>query len=144
MQSKTLTIMATNRPKEAESDGENGAHAPKRGSLFTLLNKVFGMEKVFEDGIPMEKVNKAVFLSVLALLYIFNSHLADKTVRRIDKLKKEVEDLRADYITLKASYMFDSKQSEVAKKVEHMGLVESKRPPFKLVVREKELKEMPF
>lgn len=136
--------MATNRAKGADIEEETNSTSPKKAGLFTLLNKVFGMEKVFEDGIPMEKVKKAVFLASLALLYIANSHMADKTVRKIDRLKKEVEDLRADYITLKASYMFDSKQSEVAKKVETLGLVESKRPPFKLEISTQDIKDMPF
>ncbi|MFQ3576330.1 MAG: FtsL-like putative cell division protein [Cytophagales bacterium] len=136
--------MATNRPKDAEIEESEHSVEKKKLNLSSILNKVFGMEKVFVDGIPMEKVNKAIFLSVLALLYIANSHMADKTVRKIDKLKKEVEDLRADYITLKAGYMFDSKQSEVAKKVEHLGLVENKRPPFKLVIDSKDIKDMPF
>jgi hypothetical protein len=70
-----------------------------------------------------------VWVTVLIILYIANAHYTEKTIRRIDKLKYEVEDLRTDYTTLKASYMYESKQSEVAKKVDIIGLKESKNPP---------------
>jgi phage shock protein A len=75
---------------------------------------------------------------VLGIFYIGNSHYADKTIRKIDKLEQEVEDLRADYTTLKSEYMFASKQSEVAKRVKKLGLVESQEPPFKIVIEEGE------
>jgi hypothetical protein len=46
-----------------------------------------------------------------------------------------VEDLRADYTTLKSDVMFASKQSEVARRVKPLGLKESLNPPFKIVVK---------
>jgi hypothetical protein len=66
--------------------------------------------------------------------YIGNSHYAEKTIRKIDKVKKEVSDLRADYTTLKADYMYASKQSEVAKKVAKIELYESMQPPSKIEI----------
>lgn len=75
---------------------------------------------------------------VLGLFYISNTHYADKTVRRINELQAEVEDLRADYTTTKADLMFASKQSEVARKVSAFGLKESLKPPYKIVVNEDE------
>jgi hypothetical protein len=53
-------------------------------------------------------------------------------------MQAEVEDLRADYTTMKADLMFASKQSEVAKKVQLYGLRETLQPPFKLVVKKGE------
>ncbi|MFN4945187.1 MAG: FtsL-like putative cell division protein, partial [Chryseotalea sp.] len=52
----------------------------------------------------------------------------------INHIQAEVEDLRADYTTLKSDLMFASKQSEVAKKVNNLGLKESLTPPTKVVV----------
>ena len=70
-----------------------------------------------------------IFLSFLCLLYIGNRHYAEKKSRDIDQLETEVEDLRADYTTLKAEFMFESKQSEVAKRAEELGLIENKESP---------------
>ena len=55
-------------------------------------------------------------------------------------MEAEVEDLRADFTTLKSEYMFASKQSEVARKVKKIGLQESRIPPYKIVVNEEEYK----
>ena len=63
---------------------------------------------------------------------------AEQTVRKINITQVEVEDLRADYTTLKADLMFSSKQSEVARKVKPLGLKESLTPPYKIVVKEGE------
>jgi hypothetical protein len=77
----------------------------------------------------------------MGIFYIGNIHYADKTVRNLDKLKLEVDDLRAEYITLRASYEYDGKQSEVARKVAPMGLYESSVPPYKVIVKKKEEEE---
>ena len=75
---------------------------------------------------------------VLGLLYISNTHYAEKTVRKINAMQTEVEDLRADYTTMKADLMYASKQSEVARKVNAYGLKETLKPPFKVVVKKSE------
>ncbi len=75
---------------------------------------------------------------VIGLIYISNTHYAEKTVRRINNIQAEVEDLRADYTTLKSDLMFASKQSEVAKKVKAFELKESLKPPYKVEVEEGE------
>ncbi len=74
----------------------------------------------------------------LSLFYIGNTHYAEKTVRRINHVQTEVEDLRADYTTMKSDLMFASKQSEVARKVKEFGLKESLTPPYKIVVEKGE------
>jgi FtsZ-binding cell division protein ZapB len=54
-------------------------------------------------------------------------------IRKIDKMQVEVEELRADYTSLKSEYMFASKQTEVARKVKKLGLKESYTPPNKII-----------
>lgn len=73
-----------------------------------------------------------LFLSLLAVLYIYNGHYADKTVRDIDRLNKELDELGYEYKTLKGEVMFRSKQSELAKSVEPLGLKELTSPPVVL------------
>jgi hypothetical protein len=55
-------------------------------------------------------------------------------VRSISQLEREVEDLRADYTTLKSDYMFASKQAEISRRVARLGLYESKQPPQKILM----------
>ena len=75
------------------------------------------------------------FLSFIALAYIGNSHYAVKMVREIDKVNKDIKELRWEYMTAKSELMYQSKQSEVAKLVEPLGLKELVNPPQKIVVK---------
>jgi len=72
------------------------------------------------------------FLSVLAVVYIYNGHYADKTVRSINKVNHDLKELQFEYKTLKSEVMFRSKQSELAKAVEPLGLKELTVPPVVL------------
>ncbi len=69
-----------------------------------------------------------LFLAVLAVIYIYNGHYADKVVRNIGKTSKELKELQYEYKTLKSEVMFRSKQSELAKAVEPFGLKELTEP----------------
>ena len=73
-----------------------------------------------------------LFLAVLAVIYIYNGHYADKTVRNINKVSRELKELQYEYKTLKSEVMFRSKQSELAKAVEPLGLKELINPPIVL------------
>ncbi|HTQ64657.1 MAG TPA: FtsL-like putative cell division protein [Puia sp.] len=73
-----------------------------------------------------------LFLGLLAVIYIYNGHYADKLVRDISRTNKEVKELQYEYKTLKSEVMFRSKQSELAKAVEPLGLKEMVKPPVVL------------
>ena len=107
-------------------------------SVFTGIEKKLKLETYFEEGFPVHYLPKIFFVLVLGLIYIGNTHYAEQTVRQINLMQIEVEDLRADYTTLKADLMFSSKQSEVARKVKAFGLKESLIPPYKVVVEDSE------
>lgn len=109
----------------------------KKSSLFSAFDKMLGLQSL-EAGLPVRYLPQVLFIMGLVLFYIGNSHYAERKIRKIDKLQVEVEDLRADYTTLKAELMLAGKQSEVAKKVKKMGLVESKNPPHKIVIKKGE------
>lgn len=65
-----------------------------------------------------------LFLALLAVIYIYNGHYADKTIRNINQTAKEVKELQYEYKTVKSEVMFRSKQSELARAVEPLGLKE--------------------
>ena len=113
--------------KEAKSTGSGTG-------VFSGFEKKLKLESYFEEGFPVQYVPKILFVLILGLFYIGNTHHAEKTVRKINNIQAEVEDLRADYTTLKSDLMFSSKQSEVARKVKPYGLKESFKPPHKVVV----------
>jgi hypothetical protein len=76
-----------------------------------------------------------LFLSALALVYIANSHLAEKKIRNINKLGREIKELKWEYLNVKSELMFRSKMSEVSKSVETMGLKPLSSPPQKIVLK---------
>ena len=78
-----------------------------------------------------------LFLAVIALVYISNSHLAEKKVRRINKLSREIKELKWEYLSVKSELMFRSKLSEVSKAVEPLGLKELSTPPQRIEVKKK-------
>ena len=73
-----------------------------------------------------------LFLTALAVLYIYNGHYADKTIRNINKTTKEVKELQYEYKTVKSEVMFRSQQSELVKAVEPLGLKEITTTPVML------------
>ena len=103
-------------------------------SLFSLLDRMTSVDGLFREGLPVQFLPHLLFIMLLTLLYIGNTHYGNRMNRNIQRLKQETEDLRADYTTLKSDYMEASKQSEVARKVAAFGLVESSSPPFRISV----------
>lgn len=70
-----------------------------------------------------------LFLVFLAVCYIANAHYSEKKVRAIQDLQGEVRELRWEYMSLKSSLMYSTKQSEVVKAVAPMGLRPMKGKP---------------
>ena len=73
-----------------------------------------------------------LFLTALAVVYIYNGHYADKMVRTIGRTAREVKELQHEYKTVKSEVMFRSKQSELVKAVEPLGLKELVESPVVL------------
>ncbi len=69
-----------------------------------------------------------LFLSVLAVIYIYNGHYSDNTVKDINKTSKELKELKYEYKSMKSEVMFRSKQSELVKAVAPLGLKELVQP----------------
>ena len=116
--------------------GENTVRVNKStesgGGIFSYLQRKMSLNSLFEEGIPLNYLQKILFLTVIAIFYIANNHWAERMIRKIDKMQVEVEEIRADYTSLKSEYMFASKQTEVARKVKKLGLKESHIPPNKI------------
>jgi hypothetical protein len=127
--------MAENKIKE---EPKVASKETKGKGVFAGLERRLKLETYFEDGFPIKNVPKILFVLLIGLLYISNTHYADKATREINRAQTEVEDLRADFTTLKSDMMFATKQSEVARRVKELGLEESMKPPYKIVVEKGE------
>jgi hypothetical protein len=65
-------------------------------------------------------------------LYIYNGHVAEKTIKDINRSSRELKELQYEYKTIQSELMFQSKQSELVKAVEPLGLKELSQPPLRL------------
>lgn len=75
------------------------------------------------------------FLTVLGMLYIANKHYSEKNIRQIEKINKELKELKWEHLTAKSELVSKSKQSEVAKMTKLFGLNEAVVPPIKIAVK---------
>ena len=70
-----------------------------------------------------------MFLGFLGIVYIANAHFAEKGVRRIQTMQKEIKELKWEYTSIKSETMFKSMQSQIDESLEPVGLdLENKGP----------------
>lgn len=124
------------REEKEEKEPQEQQEAPKkRGKLIELVDLKLGKGEV-RSMFPY-----IFFLAGLAIIHIYNSNQAIKTVRKCDDLTREIKETRAEYISVKSELMFRSKQSQVSKRLEGTGLKELKQPPYKITETEKDRDE---
>ena len=63
-----------------------------------------------------------LFLSLLAVVYIYNGHNADKMVRRTSKAARELKDMQSEYKSVTGDVLLRSRQSELVEVVKPLGL----------------------
>ena len=71
-----------------------------------------------------------LFLSFLAIAYIFNGHYSDKLVMKTTSVEKNVKELEFEYKTIKSEVIYRSKPSEIVRAVQPLGLKELTEPPL--------------
>lgn len=114
-------------PAEAAVE-EPKAELPR--NFFTILFT----EGVVSKEAATEMLPFILFLAFLGMVYIGNRHFAENNIRDIDKMRREVVELSADYKVLKAELMLRSTKTEVAKEADTLGLIEPVEPPKKIMV----------
>ena len=73
-----------------------------------------------------------LFLTMLAVMYIYNGHYTDKLTLKINTTEKHIKELEYEYKTIKSEVIFRSKASELIKAVEPLGLKELTTSPVVL------------
>ena len=97
----------------------------------TSSNKTDGRKK-FNYRIIVKNIPFFLFLSAMAVLYIYNGHYADKLIRKIGASEKNIKELQYEYKSIRSEVIFRSKASELAKAVEPLGLRELTTGPVNL------------
>jgi hypothetical protein len=81
-----------------------------------------------------------LYVALLAMIYIGNTYYTEKKFNSIERTKKELKELRYQYITTKSALMFQGRQSEIAKRALEYGLRETTMPPYKILYSGESLK----
>ncbi|HQQ93698.1 MAG TPA: FtsL-like putative cell division protein [Bacteroidia bacterium] len=100
----------------------------RKGVLAKGLSSVFSGTFLSQER-NLRHIPFLLFLAGIAIFYISNGYYADDKIREVNKLSNQLKELRTEYIYTKSELMFASKQSEVAKAAETLGLKEPVVPP---------------
>jgi cell division protein FtsL len=92
----------------------------------------FEWKRLFSYQWVVKNIPFFLFLAFLAVLYIYNGHLADKLTRKIATTEKHIKELEYEFKTVKSEVIFRSKASELVKAVEPLGLKEISEAPIVL------------
>jgi len=76
-----------------------------------------------------------LFLGFLGIVYIANAHFAEKGVRRIQTMQKEIKELKWEYTSIKSETMYKSMQSQMDESLEPVGLDLENKGPRVIVVK---------
>jgi hypothetical protein len=90
-------------------------------------------KRLLNYGSVVQQMPFFLFLTALAVLYIYNGHQADKLNRDIARTGRELKELQYEYKTVKGEVLFRTKQSELVKVVEPLGLKELTAAPFIII-----------
>lgn len=96
-------------------------------------NKIKDTEEVQEapveekaGGLPVKNVDRyiryVIFLVVVGLIYIWNSHVAEQQVRREHRLRAQIEDAKAEFKTMQGRLSASTRKSVVSLNVDSLGL----------------------
>jgi hypothetical protein len=128
-----------NKEQPKTVSGEKSPPTPKpskqrkKGVLAKGLSSIFSGTFLTEEK-NLKHLPFILFLGLMAIFYIANGYYADDKIREANKISNELKELRSEYISTKSDLMFASKQSEVAKSAEAIGLKEPVVPPMKIEV----------
>ena len=138
-------VYINKKVEETEVSSPKKKKTKKTDSDNLITRIIFRIIKVLNsilrgDILTLEKVIKLLplilFITALIILYIWNGYWADKKVREISKIKKELKELRSEDITTRSELMYNSKQSEIARRLDTTGIKESVVPPQKIFIKE--------
>ena len=125
----TLEEELKNIPPEQQKEEIRPVRKP--GKMTKGLHDVIGGDLLSNRAV-LSNLPFVIFLAILAMFYISNTYYTEKTFKQIEKIKNELKELRYQSITAKAKMLDVCKQTEIAKKVESMGIKGTTTPPYKI------------
>ncbi len=119
------------KPEVVSEETPKKKRSTRSARKFLKLMHVFG---IFNRNQVVKMMPYILFLSVIILFYIGNSYYAERTIREINRVKNEVKEKRAEFISTSSELSFRTNQSEVAKVIAPLEIRESTEPQKKITV----------
>jgi hypothetical protein len=76
------------------------------------------------------------FITFLAFIYIANNYYAERKIREINRLRKELKEIRYEYITTKSRLTEMTRQSQLVRQLDQSGLKENTEPIKTILIEE--------
>ena len=132
-----MTSNTFKEPEEKVKEPEEVHERPQEKDKKKGFSVLRGVQSVLDGTILIRgKVVKSLpfifYVTFLVILYIANQYYSEKKIIEIEKIKKDIKELRSEYISTKSKLMDINRQSEVLKRAELYGIKESLIPPHKI------------
>ncbi len=95
--------------------------------------KAYRLKRLLNYKAVVKQIPFFLFLAFLAVVYIYNGHMADKTIRNINRTSTELKELKFEYKDVQGDVLKRSKQSELIEAVNPLGLKELTTSPVILI-----------
>jgi len=118
--------MQANRIKEKTKEKKKKKARIGGFGLASSIRKVLGGDRLTAGTFRIFPF--VLFIAFIAFIYIANNYISESKVRNISKLQTELKEIKYEHISTKSKLMQLSKQSQIAKKMEHTGIKESTEP----------------
>ena len=108
-----------------------------KGGIYSLLKA-----KYLVDQGSMRNWRFIVFLILIAILMIANSHSYEQKIYRISELETQVKELRSEFVDKRSELMELKMESTITRKMEEKQIFPSSVPPKKIKVLKEEEKNI--
>lgn len=115
---------------KSQNEEQTQQEAPKRKSrrLSRAVTRLLNGEFLTEEGV-VRHMPFMLYVTGFFLLTIYLGYYFDNTEREKAKVKVTLEELSAEYKTLKSELEARKQQSSVARSIRNLGLEEPNEPP---------------
>ncbi len=85
-------------------------------------------------GVLMRNLSYVFFIALLGVVYIANTHYAERNLRKTKVLENKIREAKWEYMTLKSDMMQKSTRSEIGRELEGYEKLDDQKMPKKIEV----------
>jgi len=106
----------------------------KKPSVFLIFIKNIIDGSIFTKEV-LKNLPFIFYLALLSILFIANTYNSNETLRKTEKIKRQIKELKYQNIMNKSELASISRQSEMYKKMKNQRFKISDKPPYKIYIK---------